>query len=293
MIRRNATDPHLQNDGPFQQHRQARPGQPAADQSACEHQRVKKTGLDVRENRIAAICVRIPQSETVFTQLVAQNRDQRNLHAAKIPREGVCGAEQRFVEEQNYHRQQRQVDISGVRPRIPNTQSPTPLPVPYHNPLDLVRTSILAVLIGACLGTCLTPAFAQRELSGSAEARLALDRLNVVGSVLMIAAHPDDENTALLAYLARGRKVRTGYLSLTRGEGGQNLIGAEQGDALGIIRTQELLAARRIDGAEQFFTRAIDFGFTKTPQETFEKWGHEKILSDVVWVVRRFQPDVI
>ncbi len=109
----------------------------------------------------------------------------------------------------------------------------------------------------------------------------------------MIAAHPDDENTALLAYLARGRKVRTGYLSLTRGEGGQNLIGAEQGDELGIIRTQELLAARRIDGAEQFFTRAIDFGFTKTPQECFEKWGREKILSDVVWVIRRFRPDVI
>jgi len=152
-----------------------------------------------------------------------------------------------------------------------------------------VRTSILAVLAGACL----TPAFAQRELSGSAEARLALDRLNVVGSVLMIAAHPDDENTALLAYLARGRKVRTGYLSLTRGEGGQNLIGAEQGDALGVIRTEELLAARRIDGAEQFFTRAIDFGFTKTTEETFEKWGREKILSDVVWVIRRFRPDVI
>jgi len=155
--------------------------------------------------------------------------------------------------------------------------------------LDFARTSILAVLSTACL----TPAFGQRELSGTAQARLALDRLNVVGSVLMIAAHPDDENTALLAYLARGRKVRTGYLSLTRGEGGQNLIGAEQGDELGIIRTQELLAARRIDGAEQFFTRAIDFGFTKTPQECFEKWGHDKILSDVVWVVRRFRPDVI
>ena len=115
----------------------------------------------------------------------------------------------------------------------------------------------------------------------------------MVGSALMIAAHPDDENTALLAYLARGRKVRTGYLSLTRGEGGQNLIGPEQGDALGVIRTQELLAARRIDGAEQFFTRAIDFGFTKTAKETFEKWGHDKILSDVVWVIRRFRPDVI
>jgi len=109
----------------------------------------------------------------------------------------------------------------------------------------------------------------------------------------MIAAHPDDENTALLAYFARGCKLRTGYLSLTRGEGGQNLIGTEQGDELGILRTEELLAARRIDGAEQFFTRAIDFGFSKTPQETFEKWGRDKILSDVVWIIRRFQPDVI
>src|SRR5947209_4327196 len=137
------------------------------------------------------------------------------------------------------------------------------------------------------------PLAAQRELSGSAETKLALERLNVTASVLMIAAHPDDENTALLAYFSRGRKARTGYLSLTRGEGGQNLIGSEQGDALGVIRTQELLAARRIDGAEQFFTRAIDFGFTKTTQETFEKWGHEKILSDVVWVIRRFRPEVI
>ncbi len=141
--------------------------------------------------------------------------------------------------------------------------------------------------------TSLTRLNAQRELSGAAQSKFALERLNVLGSVLMIAAHPDDENTALLAYLARGRKVRAGYLSLTRGEGGQNLIGSEQGDELGVIRTQELLAARRIDGAEQFFTRAIDFGFTKTPEETFEKWGHEKILSDVVWVVRRFRPDVI
>ncbi|HEY1338837.1 MAG TPA: PIG-L family deacetylase [Bryobacteraceae bacterium] len=109
----------------------------------------------------------------------------------------------------------------------------------------------------------------------------------------MIAAHPDDERTAVLAYFARGRYMRTAYLSLTRGEGGQNLIGSEQGAQLGIIRTQELLAARRIDGAEQFFTRAIDFGFTKTAAETLEKWGHERILSDVVWVIRRYRPDVI
>ncbi|HXU21670.1 MAG TPA: PIG-L family deacetylase, partial [Verrucomicrobiae bacterium] len=136
-------------------------------------------------------------------------------------------------------------------------------------------------------------ALAQHDLSGAAKTKLALERLQVTGSLLMIGAHPDDENTALLAYFARGRKVRTGYLSLTRGEGGQNLIGSEQGDALGVIRTQELLAARRIDGAEQFFTRAIDFGFTKTPQETFQKWGRDKILSDVVWVIRRFRPDVV
>src|SRR5258708_4507293 len=109
----------------------------------------------------------------------------------------------------------------------------------------------------------------------------------------MIAAHPDDENTALLAYFARGRKTRTAYLSATRGEGGQNLIGPEQGDLLGVMRTQGLLAARRIDGAQQFFTRAIDFGFTKTPEETLAKWGHDRILSDMVWTIRQYRPDVI
>lgn len=109
----------------------------------------------------------------------------------------------------------------------------------------------------------------------------------------MIAAHPDDENTAVLAYFARGQHMRAGYLSLTRGEGGQNLIGSEQGDGLGVIRTQELLAARRIDGAEQFFSRAIDFGFSKDAAETLSKWDREKVLSDVVWVIRKFRPDVI
>ncbi|RYZ22231.1 MAG: PIG-L family deacetylase [Chitinophagaceae bacterium] len=127
----------------------------------------------------------------------------------------------------------------------------------------------------------------------SADIYLGLRKLNVLGSVLYLAAHPDDENTRLLAYLAKDRMYRTGYLSLTRGDGGQNLIGDEQGVELGLIRTQELLAARRIDGAEQFFTRAFDFGFSKTPVETFTKWDREKILSDVVWVIRRFQPDVI
>src|SRR6185312_13148653 len=120
-----------------------------------------------------------------------------------------------------------------------------------------------------------------------------IKKLDVLGSVLYVAAHPDDENTRLLAYLADGKLYRTAYLSMTRGDGGQNLIGDEQGIELGLIRTQELLAARRIDGAEQFFTRAYDFGFTKSPDETFQFWDHDKILSDVVWVIRKFQPDVI
>jgi LmbE family N-acetylglucosaminyl deacetylase len=137
------------------------------------------------------------------------------------------------------------------------------------------------------------PAWAQRDLAGAAENRLSIEKLRVLGSVLMIGAHPDDENTALLAYFARGKKYRTAYLSLTRGEGGQNLIGPEQGALLGLIRTQELLAARRIDGAEQFFTRAIDFGFSKSADETMTKWGHDEILSDVVSVIRKFQPDVV
>jgi LmbE family N-acetylglucosaminyl deacetylase len=154
----------------------------------------------------------------------------------------------------------------------------------------VTAASRLAVVLA---GVSLAPLYAQRSLAGETEIRLALDRLNTLGSVMMIAAHPDDENTALLAYFARGRNVRTGYLALTRGEGGQNLIGSEQGDELGIIRTQELLAARRIDGGEQFFTRAIDFGFTKTVEETLTKWPRDKVLGDVVWGIRRFRPDVI
>ena len=110
---------------------------------------------------------------------------------------------------------------------------------------------------------------------------------------MMIGAHPDDEREQVLAYLALGRHVRTAYLSLTRGEGGQNLIGPEQGDELGIIRSQELLASRRIDGAEQYFTRAIDFGFSKTADETLQKWDRNKVLGDVVYNIRRFRPDVV
>jgi LmbE family N-acetylglucosaminyl deacetylase len=120
-----------------------------------------------------------------------------------------------------------------------------------------------------------------------------IKKLNVTGSVLYIAAHPDDENTRLLAYLAKEKNYKTGYLALTRGDGGQNLIGNEQGEDLGLIRTQELLAARRNDGAIQFFTRANDFGFSKTPEETFKIWNKDSILSDVVYIIRKFKPDVI
>ncbi len=127
----------------------------------------------------------------------------------------------------------------------------------------------------------------------SSEIFQQIKKLNVLGSVLYIAAHPDDENTRLLAWLANEKLYRTGYLSITRGDGGQNLIGDEQGIELGLIRTQELLSARRIDGAEQFFTRAYDFGYSKSPEETFAFWDKQKILSDVVWVIRKFQPDVV
>ncbi len=142
--------------------------------------------------------------------------------------------------------------------------------------------------------TVMLAVFSQTPPSlNSTEILLGLKKLRVVGSVLYVAAHPDDENTRLLAYMSKERLYRTGYLSLTRGDGGQNLIGDEQGIELGLIRTQELLAARRIDGAEQFFTRAYDFGFSKSTDESLKIWDKEKILSDVVWVIRKFQPDVI
>lgn len=127
----------------------------------------------------------------------------------------------------------------------------------------------------------------------SSEIFLKIKKLKVLGSVLYFAAHPDDENTRLIAWLSNDQLVETGYLSLTRGDGGQNLIGDEQGVELGLIRTQELLAARRIDGGEQFFTRAFDFGFSKSTDEALRIWGKDKILSDAVWVIRKFQPDVI
>lgn len=129
--------------------------------------------------------------------------------------------------------------------------------------------------------------------NSSTDIYLQLKKLNVLGSVLYIAAHPDDENNSFLPYLAKEKLYRTAYLSLTRGDGGQNLIGPEQGVELGLIRTQELLAARRIDGAEQYFSRAYEFGFSKSSQEALRIWNKEKVLSDVVWMIRRFQPDII
>jgi LmbE family N-acetylglucosaminyl deacetylase len=137
------------------------------------------------------------------------------------------------------------------------------------------------------------PVWAQRELSGAAKIYLSLKGLANTSSALMVAAHPDDENNALLAWLARGRGARTGYLSLTRGEGGQNLIGPEQGVELGVLRTQELLAARRIDGAEQYFTSAADFGFSKTAAETLRIWGREKIRAEVMEILKEFRPDIV
>src|SRR3954469_24259584 len=134
--------------------------------------------------------------------------------------------------------------------------------------------------------------FAQKPLD-AAQIQLALKKLTVVGSALYVAAHPDDENTALIAYLGNERLYRTGYLSMTRGDGGQNLLGDEKGELLGVIRTQELLAARRTDGSEQFFTRALDFGFSKGPDETLKIWNHDLALADVVWNIRRYQPDVV
>lgn len=120
-----------------------------------------------------------------------------------------------------------------------------------------------------------------------------IQKLNFLGSVLYIAAHPDDENTRLISYLSNETKARTGYLSLTRGDGGQNLIGSQLRELLGVIRTQELIEARKIDGGEQFFSRANDFGYSKNPSETLEIWNKEKVLADVVWAIRKFQPDVI
>jgi len=154
--------------------------------------------------------------------------------------------------------------------------------------------NIKRFFLAAMLLPCILKAQVQQSNAlNAAEIAQGIATLSIKGSVLYIAAHPDDENTRLLAYLAKEAKVRTAYLSLTRGDGGQNLIGNEQAELLGQIRTQELLAARHVDGAGQFFSRANDFGFSKTSAETFKIWGKEQILADAVWIIRKFRPDVI
>ncbi|GAA3989244.1 PIG-L family deacetylase [Hymenobacter antarcticus] len=157
-----------------------------------------------------------------------------------------------------------------------------------------LRPLLAALLLLTVNCSLLTEASAQTPKTyTSSEILLGLKKLNVLGSVLYIAAHPDDENTRLIAYLANERLLETGYLSCTRGDGGQNLIGPELREGLGVIRTQELLAARRLDGGRQFFTRANDFGYSKTPEETFRIWDKEQVLADMVWVIRQRRPDVL
>lgn len=151
----------------------------------------------------------------------------------------------------------------------------------------LYRTLILLL-------TCIVSVQAQAPKKWtSADIHEAIKKLNFLGSALYVAAHPDDENTRLIAYLANEVKANTAYLSLTRGDGGQNLIGTEIQELLGVIRTQELLAARRIDGGNQLFTRANDFGYSKHPDETLKIWNEEEVLADVVWAIRKWQPDII
>jgi LmbE family N-acetylglucosaminyl deacetylase len=153
---------------------------------------------------------------------------------------------------------------------------------------------MLATLAVVCTGNSAdAPTLLALEQMNAGEIQQALQKLNVLGRVLYIAAHPDDENTNLMALWANGSLYDSAYLSITRGDGGQNLIGPELREGLGVIRTEELLAARRIDHGKQFFSRAIDFGFSKTVEETMRIWDHDKILSDVVWVVRKFRPDVM
>ncbi|GAB2634287.1 PIG-L family deacetylase [Belliella aquatica] len=145
-------------------------------------------------------------------------------------------------------------------------------------------------LIIALIGFLISPTFAQNP---SSKLYHDLLKLKETKRILFVAAHPDDENTRLISYLANGEHAQVAYLSLTRGDGGQNLIGKELGIELGMIRTHELLQARKTDGGRQFFTRALDFGFSKNPNETLNNWEKDKLLSDVVWIIRNFQPDII
>ncbi|WP_460218537.1 PIG-L family deacetylase [Psychroserpens sp. MEBiC05023] len=148
-------------------------------------------------------------------------------------------------------------------------------------------------LLGLLLCTTALLAAQQPKKPTASDIHESIKKLNFLGSVLYVAAHPDDENTRLISYMSNQTKARTAYLSLTRGDGGQNLIGPELRELLGVIRTQELLAARRVDGGEQLFTRANDFGYSKHPDETLSIWNKEDVLGDVILAIRQFKPDVI
>ncbi|MEO0340603.1 MAG: PIG-L family deacetylase, partial [Bacteroidota bacterium] len=159
-----------------------------------------------------------------------------------------------------------------------------------------MQTTNYRIILSAFVALLILPTFINAQAPKrwtSGEIHEGIKKLNFLGSALYLAAHPDDENTRLIAYFANEKKARTGYLSMTRGDGGQNLIGPEIRELLGVIRTQELLAARRTDGGHQMFTRANDFGYSKEPTETFNIWDRDKVLSDVVWAIRKWQPDVI
>lgn len=153
-----------------------------------------------------------------------------------------------------------------------------------------MKVSISRLLILVLL---ILPAALPAQDNSSNRIQLGLQKLNTLGTILYVAAHPDDENTRLIAWMANEKHLRTAYLSLTRGDGGQNLVGTETGAMMGLLRTNELLEARKIDGGEQFFTRAVDYGYSKNPEEAFTKWDKQLVLADVVRTIRKFRPDVI
>ena len=225
--------------------------------------------------------------------LLAQDVDERGVHPTDRGGAGRGHAYGRVAKVARQEGQGARARGGVVREMAAGERSTHRSPQLYSGGLGSIpmRTFIVSsLLVALCMTHSVNAAPPEPD---AARIQLALRRLGVVGRVLYVAAHPDDENTSLLAYLRNNALVRAGYLSMTRGDGGQNLVGAEQGPELGLIRTQELLAARRIDGAEQWFTRARDFGFSKSPDETMRIWGRAEVLSDVVTVIRRFRPDVI
>jgi len=159
----------------------------------------------------------------------------------------------------------------------------------------VLRDTFWTVPLWAALGVTILTEFSGVAHAAEPAAAILqqLRSFATMGSVLYVAAHPDDENTQVITYFARGRGYRTAYLSLTRGDGGQNLLGPQLGEALGVARTQELLAARRLDGGRQYFTRAKDFGYSKNAPETLSVWDRRAVVGDIVRVIREFRPDVI